>query len=81
MLLLHFQQFLDVVSTSFSMVLIGDFNIDMFDQNSTQPNELQIFTNHYFMNFSLKKSQQFMVLLLIMCGQMPAFNSVCKDWP
>jgi hypothetical protein len=36
----------------------------MFDQNSTQPNELQIFTNHYFMNFSFKKSQQFMVLII-----------------
>jgi hypothetical protein len=61
------------------MVIIGDFNIDMLDQNSTQPNKLQIFMDHYFMNFSFKKSQQFMVLILIMCGQMPPFNNVCKE--
>jgi len=52
MFLVHFQQFLDVMPTSCSMVIIDNFNIDMLDQNSTQPNELQIFMDHYFMNFS-----------------------------
>ncbi len=46
MFLVHFQQFLDVMPTSCSIVIIGDFNIDMLDQNSTQPNELQIFMDH-----------------------------------
>ncbi len=54
MFLVHFQQFLDVMPTSCSMVIIGNFIIDMLDQNSTQPNELQIFMDHYYMNFSLK---------------------------
>jgi hypothetical protein len=55
--LIHFQQFLDVMPTSCSMVIIGDFNIDMLDQNSTQPNKLQFFMDHYFTKFSFKKSQ------------------------
>jgi hypothetical protein len=31
------------------MIIIGNFNIDMFDQNLTQPNELQSFMDQYSM--------------------------------
>jgi hypothetical protein len=41
MLLVHLQQLMDVMPTSCPIVIIGDFNIDMFDQNSTQPSKLQ----------------------------------------
>jgi hypothetical protein len=49
MFLVHLQKFLDVVPTSCPIVIIGDFNIDMFDQNSTQPNELQTYLDYYSM--------------------------------
>ncbi len=49
MFLVHLQQFLDVMPTSCPIVIIGYFNIDMFDQNSTQPNELQTYLDHYSM--------------------------------
>jgi endonuclease/exonuclease/phosphatase family metal-dependent hydrolase len=32
------QKFLDVMPTYCPTVIMGDFNIDMFNQNSTQPN-------------------------------------------
>jgi hypothetical protein len=37
------------------MIIIGDFNINMLDQNSTQPNELQSFMDQYSMELHLKK--------------------------
>ncbi len=36
------------------MIIIGDFNINMFDQNSTQPNELQNLMDQYSMELQLK---------------------------
>jgi hypothetical protein len=36
------------------MIIISDFNIDMFDSNSTQPNELQSFMDQYTMKLQLK---------------------------
>ncbi len=38
---------LGVVPTSCPIVIIGDFNIDTFDQNLTQPNELQTYLDYY----------------------------------
>jgi len=43
------QKPLDVMSTYCPTIIMGDFNIDMFDQNSTQPNELKTFMNQYSM--------------------------------
>jgi len=40
-------------------IIIGDFNINMFDQNSTQPNELQIFMDQYSMEFQFKEITTF----------------------
>jgi len=37
---IHFQKFLDLMSISCLTRIIGDCNIYMFDQNSTQPNEV-----------------------------------------
>jgi len=34
---------LDVMPTYCPTIIMGDFNIDMFDQNSTQPNEFFFF--------------------------------------
>jgi len=45
------QKLLDVMPTYCPTVIMGDFNIDMFNQNSTQPNELKIFMNQYSMEF------------------------------
>jgi hypothetical protein len=36
---------LDVMPTYCPIVIMDDFNIDIFDQNSTQPNELKILMN------------------------------------
>jgi hypothetical protein len=43
------QKLLDVMPTYYPTIIMGDFNIDMFNQNSTQPNELKIFMNQYSM--------------------------------
>jgi hypothetical protein len=37
---IHLQMFLDLMPISCLMIIIGDFNVDMLDQNSTQPNEV-----------------------------------------
>jgi hypothetical protein len=37
------------------MIIIDNFNIDMFDQNSTQQNELQGVMDQYSMKFQFKK--------------------------
>jgi endonuclease/exonuclease/phosphatase family metal-dependent hydrolase len=36
-----------VMPTYCPTIIMGDFNIDMFDQNWTQPNQLKIFMNQY----------------------------------
>jgi hypothetical protein len=36
------------------MIIIDNFNIDKFDQNLTQPNELQSFIDQYSMKIQLK---------------------------
>jgi endonuclease/exonuclease/phosphatase family metal-dependent hydrolase len=43
------QKILDIMPTYFPTIIMGDFNIYMFDQNSTQLNELKIFMNQYSM--------------------------------
>jgi hypothetical protein len=78
MFLVHLQQFLDVIPTSCPIVIIGHFNIDMFDQNSTEPNEFQTYLDHYSMELQEKKITTFIVLILIMCQQMPPFNNLCQ---
>ncbi len=37
------QNLLDVMPTYCPTIIMGDFNIDVFDQNSTQPNEIKFF--------------------------------------
>jgi len=37
------QKLLDVMPTYCPTIIMGDFNIDMFDQNSTQPNEIKFY--------------------------------------
>jgi hypothetical protein len=49
MFIIHFQFLRNLMPISCPMIIIGDFNIDMFDQNSTQPNELQNFMEQYSM--------------------------------
>jgi len=43
------QKLLNLMLTYYPTIIMGDFNTDMFDQNSTQPNELKFFMNHYSM--------------------------------
>ncbi len=40
MFIIHLQMFLDLMPISCLTIIIGNFNVDMLDQNSTQPNEL-----------------------------------------
>ncbi len=46
---IHLQKFLDLIPISCPTIIIDKFNINMFDQNSTQPNELQSFMDQYSM--------------------------------
>jgi hypothetical protein len=46
---IHLQKFLDLMPISCPTIIIGCFNINMLDQNSTQPNELQSFMYRYSM--------------------------------
>jgi hypothetical protein len=55
MFIIHPQKFLDLMPISCPMIIIDNFNIDMFDQNSTQPNELQSFMDQYSMELQFKK--------------------------
>jgi hypothetical protein len=55
MFIIHLQNFLDLMPISCPMIIIGNFNINMFDQNSTQPNEV-LWTDIQW-NFNLKKLQ------------------------
>jgi len=72
MFIIHVQKFLDLMPISLPTIIIDDFNINMFDQNSTQPNELQSFTHQYSME------QQFMDPILITYGQMHPLNNACQ---
>jgi hypothetical protein len=56
MFIIHFQKFLDLMPISCPTIIIDDFNINMFDQNSTQPNELQSFMDQYSMELQFLKS-------------------------
>jgi hypothetical protein len=49
MFIIHLQKILDLMPIYDPMIIIGDFNINNFDQNSTQPNELQSFMDQYSM--------------------------------
>jgi hypothetical protein len=55
MFIIHLQFFLDLMPISCPMIIIGNFNIDMFDQNSTQLNELQNFIDQYLMELEFKE--------------------------
>jgi endonuclease/exonuclease/phosphatase family metal-dependent hydrolase len=49
------QKLLDVMPTYCPIVIMGDFNIDMFNQNSIYPNELKIFMIQYSMELQFKE--------------------------
>ncbi len=55
MFIIHLQKFLDLMPISCPTIIIGDFNINMFDQNSTQPNELKSFMDQYSMELQFKE--------------------------
>ncbi len=52
---IHLQKFLDLMTIACPTIIIGDFNINMFDQNSTQANELQRFMDQYSMELQFKE--------------------------
>ncbi len=54
MFILHLQKFFDLMPISCPTIIIGNFDIDMFDQNSTHPNELQSFMDQYSMELQFK---------------------------
>jgi hypothetical protein len=49
------KKFLNLMLVSYPIIIIEDFNIDMIDETSTQPNELQNFMDQYSMEFQFKK--------------------------
>jgi uncharacterized protein YsxB (DUF464 family) len=49
------QKLLDIMITYCPTIIRGDFNIYKLHQNSTQPNELKFFMNHYSMELQFKK--------------------------
>jgi exonuclease III len=51
MFIIHLQKFLDLMPISCRTIIIGDFNINMYDHNSTQPNELQSYMDQWNFNF------------------------------
>jgi len=55
MFIIHLQKFLDLMSISCPTIIIDNCNINMFDQNLTQPNELQSFMDQYSIKFQFKK--------------------------
>jgi hypothetical protein len=77
MFIIHLQKFLDRMWISCLTIVIGDFNINMFNQNSAQPNELQSFMDQR--NFNFKKLHQFMDPILITYGQMHPLNNECQE--
>jgi hypothetical protein len=59
------------------MIIIGDFNIDMFDQNLTQPNELQSFMDQYSMELQFLKITLIYGSHIDHIGQMHPLNNAC----
>jgi len=59
------------------MIIIGDFNIDMFDQNLTQPNELQSFMDQYSMELQFLKITTIYGSHIDHIGQMHPLNNAC----
>jgi hypothetical protein len=55
MFIIHIQKFLDLMPISCPTIIISDFNINIFDQNSTQPNELQSFMDQHSMELQFKE--------------------------
>jgi hypothetical protein len=55
MFIIHLQKFLDLLPISCPTIIIDNFNINMFDQNLTQPNELQSFMDQYSTKFQFKE--------------------------
>jgi hypothetical protein len=55
MFIIHLQKFLDLMPISCPMIIINNFNINRFDQNATQPNELQSFMDQYSMELQFKE--------------------------
>jgi hypothetical protein len=53
MFIIHLQKFLDLMPISCPTIIIDDFNMNMFDQNSTQSNELQSFMDQYSMELQI----------------------------
>jgi hypothetical protein len=49
------QKLLDVMPTYYPIVIMGDSNIDMFNQNSIYPNEFKFFMIQYSMELQFKE--------------------------
>jgi hypothetical protein len=62
------QKLLDIMPTYCPTIIMGDFNIYMFDQNSTQLNKLKRFMNQYSMElvFFLKTTKIMVPILITM---------------
>ncbi len=56
MFIIHLQKFLDLMLISCPTIIIDNFNINIFDQNSTRPNELQSFMDQYSMEVQFFKN-------------------------
>ncbi len=55
MFIIHLQKFLELMPISCPIIIISDFHINMFDQISTQSNELQSFMDQYSMELQFKE--------------------------
>jgi len=49
------KKFLNLMLVFYPIIIIDNFNIDMLDENSTQPNKLQNFIDQYSMKVQLEK--------------------------
>jgi hypothetical protein len=56
MFIIHLQKFLDLMPISCPRIVIDNFNFNMFDQNSTQPNEIQSCIDQYSMELQFLKN-------------------------
>ncbi len=72
------EKLLDLLLTYCPTITMDEFNIDMFNQNSTQLNKLIFLWTIIQWNFSLNKLQQFIIPILITYEQMHQSNNVCK---
>jgi hypothetical protein len=73
---IHLQKFFDLMLISCPTIIIDNFNINM-PMNKTQHNQMnsKILWTNIQSNFSFKKLQQFINLILLMYGQMHALNN------